>query len=149
MRSFIPAVSFNSVLLLTCFDHFSGHFYNAVVFVSRAVLELDWAEKIVESACWIALDSSMIAPGVLALIALCRELIEKILIAIILVFAGSLASLAPLEKRPSELLADDAVLVLLFNVGIESGATLMVSNVRLGLIDVWSEGDFLDLKAAS
>jgi len=69
LRSFIAAVSLDGVLLLASFDHFCGHFNDAVVFVSRAVLELDWAEKIVESASWIALNAAVVAPGVLALVA--------------------------------------------------------------------------------
>jgi len=120
-----------------------------VVFVSRAVLKLDRSEKIVESASGIALDASMVAPGVLACVAFRWKLLEKVFVAVVAIFASGLAGFAPLKKRSSEFLADDALLVSVVVECVEGGATFVVSNVGLGLVDVGSQGDLLDFEAAA
>jgi len=112
-------------------------------------LELDWSEKIVESAGWIALDAAVVAPGVLALVAFCWQLIEKIYVTVVAIFAGGLAGLAPLKPRSSEFLADDSRLIGLVVKGIERRTAFVESYVGLGLVELRVYGDFLDLEAAS
>lgn len=112
-------------------------------------MKLDRSEKIVKGASGIALDAAMVAPGVFAGVAFDWKLLEKIFVAVVAIFAGGLAGLAPLEQRPSELLADDALVISVVVECIESGTAFMVSNVGLCLVDVGSEGDFFNFEAAS
>lgn len=112
-------------------------------------MKLDRSEKIVEGASGIALDAAMVAPGVFAGVAFDWKILEKILVAVVAIFAGGLAGLAPLEQRPSELLADDTLLISVVVECIESGTTFMVSNVGFSLVDVGSEGDLFNFEAAS
>ena len=93
----VAAVSLDCVLLLAGFDHSGGHFNDAVVFVSRTVLHLDWAQKIMEGTSWVSLDATMVAPGILTSVAFSGELFEKVFVTVVAILACGLASFAPFK----------------------------------------------------